>query len=77
VNCTKAMQELSSYLDRELDAELKKTLEAHLAFCNHCHAVYDSTKKTLEIYCDEKLFTLPEEVHHRLHEALKRKCQKR
>ena len=73
MKCNKAIKEISGYLDGELDAELKVTLEAHLTYCNHCHAVYDSTKKTIEIYCDDKLFSLPEEVRTRLHEALKRK----
>ena len=75
MKCNKAIKELSGYLNGELDAELKTTLEAHLTYCNHCHAVYDSTKKTIELYCDGKLFALPDEVHTRLHEALKRKLQ--
>jgi anti-sigma factor RsiW len=75
VKCNKAINELSGYLDGELDAALKQTLEAHLIYCNHCHAVYDSTKKTIELYCDGKLFALPGEVRTRLHEALKRKLQ--
>jgi hypothetical protein len=37
--------------------------------------VYDSTKKTIELYCDGELFALPGEVRTRLHEALKRKLQ--
>jgi anti-sigma factor RsiW len=77
VNCKKAIKELSGYLDGELDAALKQTLEAHLTYCNHCHAVYDSAKKTIELYCDGKLFALPEDVRTRLHEALKRRCQQK
>ena len=75
MNCNRAIKEISGYLDDELDQELKQTLEAHLTYCNHCHAVYDSTKKTIEIYCDDKLFSLPEDVRTRLHEALRRKLQ--
>ncbi|HTS69465.1 MAG TPA: zf-HC2 domain-containing protein [Terriglobia bacterium] len=75
MECKKTINELSSYLDGELDTALKHTLESHLTYCNHCHAVYDSTKKTIELYCDGKLFELPVEVRTRLHEVLKRKCQ--
>lgn len=75
MNCKKAIKELSGYLDGELDAVLKQTLEAHLTYCNHCHAVYDSCKKTIELYCDGKLFSLPDDVRTRLHEALKRRMQ--
>jgi len=75
VKCNKAMKEISSYLDGELTQELKLTLEAHLTYCNHCHAVFDSTKKTIDLYCDGKLYSLPDEVRSRLHDALRRKLQ--
>ena len=76
MNCNKAIKEICRYLDGELDEGLKNTLETHLTYCNHCSAVYDSTKKTIELYCDGKVFALPNEVHNRLHEALKRKLQR-
>jgi len=76
LNCKKAVNQLSSYLDGELDQELKQILEAHLGKCNHCHAVFDTTRKTIELYCDGKLFPLPDEVRNRLHEALKRRAQR-
>jgi anti-sigma factor RsiW len=77
LTCKNAINQISDYLDAELDTNLKQTLEAHLAKCNHCHAVFDTTKKTIELYCDGRLFTLPEEVHARLHAALRRKLQGR
>lgn len=75
MNCNKAMKEISEYLDGELDKALQLTLETHLTYCNHCHAVYNTTKKTIELYCDGKLFALPDDVRSRLHEALRRKLQ--
>jgi anti-sigma factor RsiW len=73
VNCNKAIREISRYLDSELDESLRRSLEAHLVYCNHCNAVYDSTRKTIDLYCDGKLFSLPDDVRTRLHDALKRK----
>lgn len=73
--CKKAINQLTSYLDGELDEELRHTLEAHLDKCQHCHVVFDTTRKTIELYCDGKIFSLPNEVHSRLHEALRRKLQ--
>jgi len=46
-----------------------------LTKCQHCKAVLDTTKTTIELYCDGKIFSLPEEVRARLHEALRRKLQ--
>lgn len=75
LNCKKALSEVSNYLDDELNAELKQTLDAHLAKCHKCYAVFDTVRKTIEIYCDDKLFSLPDDVRARLHAALKRKFQ--
>jgi anti-sigma factor RsiW len=76
LNCKKAVNQLSSYLEGELDEELKQTLEAHLGKCHHCHAVFDTTRKTIELYCDGKLFPLPGDVRSRLHAALRRRAQR-
>jgi anti-sigma factor RsiW len=75
VKCRNAVNELSNYLDGELDDELKQTIQAHLGKCNHCHAVFDTTRKTIDLYCDGKLFPLPAGVRARLHEALRRRAQ--
>jgi anti-sigma factor RsiW len=75
LNCKKAINQISEYLDGELDDELKHTLESHLNNCHHCNAVFDTTKTTIELYCDGKIFSLPDEVRTRLHDALKRKLQ--
>jgi predicted anti-sigma-YlaC factor YlaD len=76
LNCKKAVNQLSNYLDGELEEELKKTIEAHLGKCRHCHAVFDTTRRTIELYCDGKLFPLPDDVRARLHEALRRRAQR-
>jgi predicted anti-sigma-YlaC factor YlaD len=76
VNCKKAVNQLSNYLDGGLDEELKSIIEAHLGKCHHCHAVFDTTRKTIELYCDGKLFPLPEDVRARLHEALRRRAHR-
>lgn len=76
MNCKNAVNQISSYLDGELDLELKKTLEVHLGKCHHCQAVFDTTRKTIDLYCDGKLFRLPDEVRTRLHDALRRRAQR-
>jgi anti-sigma factor RsiW len=77
VSCKKTIDEISSYLDGELAAELKQSIETHLKKCRHCQIVFDTTRKTIELYCDGELFPLPDDVRRRLHEALQRRCQTR
>jgi predicted anti-sigma-YlaC factor YlaD len=67
--------EISNFLDGDLDEDLKRNIETHIRMCHHCKVVYDTTRKTIELYCDGKLFTLPEDVRVRLHESLRRKWQ--
>ena len=77
MNCKNAISQISNYLEDELDEGLRQMLNSHLTNCNHCHAVFDTTRKTIELYCDGRVFSLPEEVRTRLHEALRRKLQTR
>ena len=75
INCKDCLHQISSYLEGQLDTELKKSLEEHLVFCHNCQVVFDSTRKTIELYCDGKLFQLPGEVRSRLHSALRQRLQ--
>ena len=77
MKCKTAIKEICGYLDGELDEGLRRSLESHLTHCQHCHVVFDTCKKTIQLYCNGKLFSLPEDVHMRLHEALRRKLQVR
>jgi len=76
INCKDCLHQISSYLDGEMDADLKRSLEEHLVFCHNCQVVVDSTRKTIELYCDGKLFQLPGEVRARLHAALWQRFQR-
>jgi anti-sigma factor RsiW len=73
LNCKSVIQELSSYIDGELDPVVQQELERHLADCEECKMVVDQTKMTVDIFCDEELVELPKDVRSRLHEALRRK----
>lgn len=73
LNCKKVLLEISNFLDGNLDEDLKRDIETHIRMCHHCKVVFDTTRKTIELYCDGKLFTLPEDVRARLHESLRRK----
>jgi predicted anti-sigma-YlaC factor YlaD len=73
LNCKKIVVELTDYLDGQLDASLKSSIEQHLAKCEDCRLVVDTTKKTIEIYCNSEPAPLPQDARQRLHEALRQK----
>jgi anti-sigma factor RsiW len=70
VNCKKVILELTSYLDGALDAGVRIDLEQHLARCIDCRVVVDTTRKTIQIFCNSEPVPLPEDVRKRLHTAL-------
>jgi anti-sigma factor RsiW len=73
LNCLSVIRELSNYLDGELDAAARKELEQHLGRCEDCRLVVDTTRKTIQIFCNAEPVPLPEDVRLRLHAALERR----
>ena len=73
MNCRGVLEELSSYLDGELDAAGLAELDQHLQRCGKCRLVVDTCRKTIQIYCDAEPIPLPEDFRERLHAALARR----
>lgn len=74
--CKAVIRELSNYLDGELDPALVEELELHLKNCENCRIVVDTTRKTIEIYCNTEPAPLPPGVSARLHAALERRLRR-
>jgi anti-sigma factor RsiW len=76
VKCTEFLDELTNYLDGVIDAQTKAELEDHLAWCHNCYVVCDTTRKTIEIYRNQELYELPDDLRGRLQTAIMSKCTK-
>lgn len=50
ITCEDLVLHLSAYLDGELDEELTAAAQDHLATCENCRVVLDSTQKTILLY---------------------------
>ncbi len=77
MKCQGVIVELSSYLDGELDASAKADLERHLNNCDDCRLVVDTTRKTIQIFCNSEPVPLPSDVRERLHQALEKRLRRR
>lgn len=75
MTCQDVIQELSDYLDAEVDAATLRKIERHLRACEDCKLIVNQTKMAIELFCDSQPVELPTEVRGRLHEALRRKMQ--
>ena len=69
--CNHFVPGLSDYLDGELNPELCAELEQHMAECERCRIVVDTTRKTIELYqisADSQ--RAPNDVKERLYKRL-------
>ena len=75
MKCSEFLHELTNYLDGVIDDRTKTELEDHLSWCHNCYVVCNTTKSTIEIYRDSKLYELPDELRSRIHSAIVTKCE--
>ena len=73
LTCKDFLNELNEYLDETTDADLRRRVEEHVSECPNCFVVFDTTKKTLQIYKGMEPQPIPQDVHSRLMAALERK----
>ncbi len=73
LTCKQFLEELSDYLDENVDPEVRAGLEKHIAECPNCYVICDTTKKTIKIYKGMDPHPIPEEVESRLLSALEKK----
>jgi hypothetical protein len=62
ISCQDFITELGNLLDDDLASEIREQLETHLAHCNTCQVLYDSTRKTLRIVTESGSFDYPEPI---------------
>ena len=62
ISCQDFITELGNLLDDEVAVEVRESLQAHLAHCQSCQVLYDSTRKTLRIVTESGSFEYPEPI---------------
>jgi len=76
VKCKSLISELADYLDDALDPILRASIEEHLGKCKGCRIVVDTTKQTIDIFCNSEPAPLPPTTRQRLHEALAKRLRR-
>lgn len=75
LNCREILNNLSAYIDAELDPSLCDEIEQHMQGCNPCVAFLNTLKKTVVLYkCCGDEEEVPEEVHIDLLRFLRQEC---
>jgi predicted anti-sigma-YlaC factor YlaD len=70
IECKHVWEHISDYLDQSLPPELLEQVEQHLAHCEICSAILDSTRNILILTADDRVFELPLGFSQRLHARL-------
>ena len=67
IECKHVWEHISDYLDQTLPPEVLEQVEKHLAHCEICSAILDSTRNILILTADDRVFELPLGFSQRLH----------
>ncbi|MCS7351194.1 anti-sigma factor [Thermoflexus sp.] len=68
--CEEWLGRISLYLDGELAEHLCRELEQHLKECPDCHVVFNTTRRTIELYRRYGRVSMPEGARESLFRAL-------
>jgi anti-sigma factor RsiW len=70
LNCRHVWDYISDYIDGGLDPAVRADVERHLAHCEICSAILDSTRNIIILMADDRVFELPADFSRRLHARL-------
>lgn len=77
MKCDDLINYLSDYIDQKLDTELSEEVREHMATCEHCCIMLDTTRKTILLYKNAGREELPLSQRTRLFERLQAELVKR
>jgi anti-sigma factor RsiW len=70
MNCRHVWNHISEYIDGSLDPQVLAEVERHIATCEICSAVLDSTRNIIILMADDRVFEFPVDFSKRLHARL-------
>jgi Putative zinc-finger len=70
VTCEQVWQEISNYIESDLDPSLRTALDEHFHICPGCASILAGTRNVVQLYGDERLFQLPLGFSGRLQKKL-------
>jgi hypothetical protein len=76
VTCAEFLTLLDDLIDDSVSPEMRAGLQAHLGGCGHCEVIFNTTRKTIEIYRSHEIYELPAGLRDRLHAAIMARCKK-
>lgn len=76
MTCTEFLALLDDLIDDNVAAEMRAQVEQHMHKCGHCEVIFNTTRKTIQIYRSHQIYEMPEGLRERLHAAIMTRCKK-
>jgi predicted anti-sigma-YlaC factor YlaD len=73
ISCAEVRRELSNYIENDLALELREPIEAHMARCEGCRAVFDGINNVVCLVSAEELIELPPQLSKKLYERVRKR----
>ena len=72
VQCEQVWEQISDYIDGEVDASVRSAMDEHIQGCKRCTSVLEGTRNVVNLFGDERLFRVPMGYSWRLKRRPKR-----
>ena len=70
LNCEQVWREISNYVDGDVDAALRSSMDEHFKTCKRCASVLAGTRNIVQLYGDERMLEVPAGFSRRLEKRL-------
>ncbi|HKI25830.1 MAG TPA: zf-HC2 domain-containing protein [Candidatus Sulfotelmatobacter sp.] len=70
MNCEQVWREISNYVDGEVEAGLRSTMDEHFRGCERCKSVLEGTQNVIRLFGDERMMEAPAGFGRRLERRL-------
>ncbi len=75
ISCRDVWQQISNFIEDDVDSNLRARLEAHFKECQHCLAIFDGTRNVVALVGDGVSFEVPSGFGRRLYSRLKQELK--
>ena len=76
MTCKQFLTLLDDLIDGCIPTQVRADLEQHLGGCESCKVIFNTTRKTIQIYRSNEIYELPSSLRDRLHAAIMARCKK-
>lgn len=71
-DCKEIFELLMDFLDEDFEEEiLDEELSLHIEECEHCRCLFNTYRKTIQLYEELEMLQVPDEIHKQLTETIR------